>query len=157
MLDSIVRDVVKIATEEDLNLSKFGICLRYKYTITALAAGNLKGCDKLLFDSLTSRGIVCHLLTVLVHEIEMRLEEDEENRYEYQEEHAVFSFSQDDIAYVNKQGPKPEHASWKEMRFVRDWSKEKIVIEQEDRARHYCGNYTVPSLVKRSGCICSLP
>ncbi|XP_033647804.1 uncharacterized protein LOC117307226 [Asterias rubens] len=154
ILDSIISDAAKIATDvaqdEGVEMSKLGIFLRHKYTMSALAEAILKGCDQTLYDGLTSKGIICRLQTVLVHEIEVNLETDDvEESKEEREQYDVFSFSQEDMAFVNKQGPKPEHALWGKMKFIREWSKEKIMINEEDRGRENYGNYTEPGETER--------
>ncbi|XP_033647805.1 uncharacterized protein LOC117307227 [Asterias rubens] len=121
ILDKIVADISKLSTDKqvflsgDGSLERFGIFLRHKYTMSALALGHLKGCDQVLYTGLISRGLTCQLQTVL----------------------------------VNDQGPEPPHASWKQMRFIKEWSKETVLIERSNKQGRNCGNITEPGQTDR--------
>ncbi|XP_038068084.1 uncharacterized protein LOC119737665 isoform X1 [Patiria miniata] len=142
-LDNIVSDVHKIGQKK--NLEQLGIFLRHMYTMSALAEGNLKGLDQVLCDGLASRGLTCHRLTVLVHEKEEMPDEDGETYLDGRRK--VFAFSREDMLYVNRQGPKPQHAGWKDVEFIKDWSKGKVLVDRKERKPRNCGNYTDPGEV----------
>ncbi|XP_038068209.1 uncharacterized protein LOC119737726 [Patiria miniata] len=144
-LANIVSDVLEIAQKK--NLKQLGIFLRHKYTMSALAEGNLKGLDQVLCDGLASRGLTCHRLTVLVHEHEQVLEYDQTCGDE-DDEGMVYAFSREDMLYVNNEGPKPRHVAWKAMEFIKDWSKGKVVVDRrETEAEKYNCWYTEPGVV----------
>ncbi|XP_038068086.1 uncharacterized protein LOC119737665 isoform X2 [Patiria miniata] len=144
-LDNIVSDVLKIAQKK--NLEQLGIFLRHKYTMSALAKGNLKGLDQVLSDGLASRGLTCHHLTVLVHEKDEMPDELGETYLDEDDRRKVFAFSREDMLYVNKQGPKPQHAGWKDVEFIKDWSKGKVLVDRKEIEPRNCGNYTEPGEV----------
>ncbi|XP_038068210.1 uncharacterized protein LOC119737727 [Patiria miniata] len=144
-LNNIVADVLKITEKRRKQL---GIFLRHKYTMSALAEGILKGLDQVLCDGLASRGLTCHFLTILVQEKENLPDEyDELYRDEEDDEGRVYAFSREDMLYVNNEGPKPQHAAWKAMEFIKDWSKGKLVVHRKETDAENCGNYTQPGAV----------
>ncbi|XP_038068190.1 uncharacterized protein LOC119737713 [Patiria miniata] len=137
----------------------FGIFLQHKYTMAALAAGNLKGCDQVLHDGLAARGLTCRPLTVLVHEVERY---DTDDFFDGEPgERDVFAFSQEVVDYMNNKGPKPErvYPSW--VMFVKEWSKERLLISENTREGEYCGNWTegdeVETLYLQSALVIGFP
>ncbi|XP_038068191.1 uncharacterized protein LOC119737715 [Patiria miniata] len=155
---SAVRNVVSDGKVFDsATFGYFGIFLQHKYTMAALAAGNLKGCDQILYDGLAARGLTCCLLTVLVHE-KVR---DTHDISECDDQRDVFAFSQELVDYMNNKGPKPERVFSSSVLFVKEWSREHVLISENTRVGRYCGNWTeggeVESLYLQSALVIGFP
>ncbi|XP_022100409.1 uncharacterized protein LOC110984483 isoform X1 [Acanthaster planci] len=137
-LDNIVSDVSNISAKvKRASYEHLGIFLQHRYTMAALAAGNLKGCDQVLYEGLQARGLPCHPLTVLVHQIE---NPDEEDCFE--ETRDVFLLSQEVMDYVKKNGPRPSLPFPGQALFIREWTEETFLISEETTEAEYCGNCT---------------
>ena len=150
--DEAVESVVKCLG--DLQTSKadirhIGLILSHQYTMLNLAAGLLKGTDKLLYDALV-KSYQWHvtMLTILIHRYtDVHAYEPFEMEMDYGDVWEVIPFSEVDFKYLTGNGPSPDRRLPNRIPFVSDDVSKPLLLREHSTSRVYWSNEYEPGAV----------